>query len=83
MSKKSFAETLKSYQFSKSAKVTNLLNKGASDKELALAVMTTKAYKDSESLRNEVEKILETKTEETKTKETKSATQYSGEPPRR
>jgi len=78
-----FRLSLLNYRFAANAKVTSLL-KGtkSTDLELATAVKSTKAYKDSKDLQTEVAIIIAGKPTPAQEPE-KSKSKADGEPPRR
>lgn len=82
-SKSSFFTLLSGMKFAANANVTKLLKKGnVSDGELAIAVKTTKQYKENESLQAEVAKVIagaETPKPEAKPEPKKAQTTRSGE----
>jgi len=82
-SKSAFLILLMGMKFAANANVTKLLKKGnATDGELAIAVKTTKQYKDSKELQAEVAKVIataETPKPEAKAEPAKTQTSRSGE----
>jgi hypothetical protein len=62
-SKRAFFILLAGIKFAANANVTKLLKKGsATDAELAIAVKTTKQYKENKDLQTEVAKVIATTT---------------------
>lgn len=82
-SKSAFLTLLLGIKFAANANVTKLIKKGgATDGELAIAVKTTKQYKEDKNLQAEVAKIIasaETPKPEAKQEPEKARTFRSGE----
>lgn len=85
-SKSAFFTLLMGMKFAANANVSKLLKKGnATDGELAIAVKTTKQYKESKELQAEVAKVIagsETPKPEAKAEPEKAQTSRAGEPRR-
>lgn len=81
MSKSSFFQEVREHKFAASSKAAKILKSGGTDIELAAAVKTTKAYKESKSLQSAVAEVEKAEIAENRTeKKAPVASSRAGEP---